>query len=184
MEYPSGKGLGLPAEVSAQAGGGNINILYRKIIPEDNPALYKIITQVMTEFGANSKTTVLGDPSIRKMSENYAEPDSVYYVALVENKIAGGAGIKQLDGATEKICELQRMFLLPDARGKGIGKRLLEMCLEDAKNFGYESCYLESLSNMLDARRLYEKFGFKIIDAPMGNTGHSGCNVFMLKKLI
>jgi putative acetyltransferase len=58
------------------------------------------------------------------------------------------------------------------------------MCLEDAKNFGYESCYLESLSNMLDARRLYEKFGFKIIDAPMGNTGHSGCNVFMLKKLI
>ncbi|MGZ5281630.1 MAG: GNAT family N-acetyltransferase, partial [Bacteroidia bacterium] len=89
----------------------------------------------------------------------------------------------KLDGSEENICELQRMYLLPEARGKGIGQKLMDKCIEKASEFSYEKMYLESLSNMKDAYKLYTKNGFVKIEEPLGNTGHGGCNVFMLKEI-
>lgn len=152
----------------------------RKIEAIDNVPIAKIVSQVMQEFGADPKTTVLGDPSLHTMYENYQLPGSVYYVVELDHKIVGGCGIKQLDGSKENICELQRMFLLSDARGKGIGKKLLQVCLEAAKQFDYKRIYLESLSQMKDAAGLYEYAGFTRISNSLGNTGHGGCNVFMI----
>ena len=143
----------------------------RAIREEDDAALFSIIEKVMMEFGASRKGTVLGDPVIKHLSRSFSEKDAVYYVAEIDNEIAGGCGIKQLDGTTEKICELQRMFLLPDARGLGIGNKLLDKCLEKARVFGYTHCYLESLPSMQNAYSLYKKAGFEDIPGPMGNTG-------------
>ncbi len=155
----------------------------RKIQPADNEAIGAIIKQVMTEFGADPKTTVLGDPSINSMYENYQVRNTVYYIAELNGRIVGGCGIKKLDGSEEGICELQRMFLLPEARGKKIGKRMLELCISKAEEFGYKKIYLESLTQMEAARMLYSKNGFKQIDSPMGKTGHGGCNVWMVLDL-
>lgn len=137
----------------------------------------------MSEFKADPQTTILGDPTVNTMFENFQNERAVYYVAIENDEILGGAGINQLDGTPENICELQRMFLVPNARGKGIGKKLMAMCLESAKNFGYEKIYLETLDDMLEARKLYLKSGFTFLEKPLGNTGHSGCNKWMVLEL-
>ena len=158
-------------------------IEYRKIIPSDNKILADIITSIMKEFKEAPKGTIVEDPTLHTMYENYTQGKGVYYVAVENNKILGGSGVNQLDGTPEKICELQRMFLLPESRGKGIGKKLMELCIEAGKDFGYEKIYLETLDNMSDARKLYLKAGFEFIEKSLGNTGHCGCNTWMEKKL-
>jgi putative acetyltransferase len=158
-------------------------MIIRKIKQEDNAAIAAIVKQVMEEFNADPKTTVLGDPSLHTMFQNYQQPGAIYYVVEIDNKIIGGCGIRKLDGADNSICELQRMFLLPETRGKGIGKKLIELCINDAKHFNYKKIYLESLKQMSGAIFLYEKSGFKRISQPLGNTGHGGCDVNMILGL-
>jgi putative acetyltransferase len=156
----------------------------RLITPEDNAAIADVVRKVMTEFGADPKTTILGDPALNTMFQNYDDKKSIYFVVEDDRgRIIGGSGLKHLDGSTENICELQRMFLLSEGRGKGIGKRLINLCITKAKEFGYNQMYLESLSNMNDAMALYTASGFKRIPASLGNTGHGGCNVFMIMDL-
>jgi putative acetyltransferase len=158
-------------------------MVIREIRKEDNAAIADIVREVMTEFGADPKTTVLGDPSLNTMFENYQEPRAAYYVLEEEDSIVGGAGIKQLDGSGENICELQRMFLLPAARGKGYGKALMSLCIDQARTYGYDQIYLESLKQMHSAIALYEKTGFRRINVPAGNTGHGGCDVYMIMDI-
>jgi putative acetyltransferase len=93
------------------------------------------------------------------------------------------AGISQLQNAEENICELQKMYFLEEARGKGWGALMIQKCLEKASEFGYEKCYLETLPKMLNAQKLYQKVGFNYIDAPLGATGHTSCPVWMIKVL-
>jgi putative acetyltransferase len=157
---------------------------FRKIRPGDNPLIEAIVRKAMTEFNANPKTTIIGDPSLKTMYENYREERSVYYIAELEGVVVGGCGIKQLDGSKENICELQRMFLSKEARGKGIGKKLMELCLSDAKKFNYKQVYLETLSDQHEAMVLYKKTGFKLIPLPLGDTGHGGCDVNMICDII
>lgn len=158
-------------------------IEYRKIIPPDNKIIADIITAIMKEFKDDPKGTIVEDPTLHTMYENYNNNNGVYYIAVEDEKILGGAGINQLAGVSEKVCELQRMFLLPESRGKGIGQKLMDMCIDAAKDSGYEKIYLETLDNMESARKLYLKSGFEFIDKPLGNTGHCGCNTWMVLEL-
>ena len=155
----------------------------RKIQPGDDAAVAEMVRIVMREFNADPKTTVLGDPTLNHMYANYQEPGTVYYVVEEDGRILGGSGIRRLDGGDESICELQRMYLLKEARGKGIGKKLMQLCLDDAKKAGYKTVYIESLSNMHEAIWLYEKTGFRRIEKALGSTGHTGCNVHMIYDL-
>ena len=155
----------------------------RQISFADNKTIASIIKEVMMEFRADPTTTVLGDPTIHTMYENYQASNAIYYVALLNNKIVGGCGIRKLEGTRKNICELQRMFLLPDARGKKIGKQLMDLCIVAAKKFRYDKIYLESLKQMESARVLYEIQGFVSIKKPLGNTAHGGCDVWMIMNL-
>lgn len=159
-------------------------ITIREIESRDNAPIANVVRQVMTEFGADPKTTILGDPSLHTMFENYQKKRAAYFVAELDGKVVGGAGVTQLDGSNENVCELQRMFLLPEARGKKVGKQLLELCISKAREFNYDSVYLESLNSMVDARKLYDKSGFKEVSQPMGATGHGGCEVWMVLNLL
>ena len=158
-------------------------MLIREITLQDNPIIAKIIRTVMKEFDADPKTTIIGDPTLDTMFNNYQSSKSIYYIIEDNNTIVGGCGIKHLDNTDENICELQRMFLLSSSRGKGYGKLLIDLCIKKAKEFGYDEIYLETLSQMKIAITLYEKAGFKKLSASKGNTGHSGCNVQMLLPL-
>ena len=117
------------------------------------------------------------------MFESYQSPRAIYYVIEEQNEVLGGAGIKQLSGCGEDICELQKMYFDPQIRGKGFGKILFDKCIEAARNLGYDTCYLESASQLKSAIKLYEMNGFEHLEGPMGNTGHVVCGVWMAKTL-
>ena len=113
----------------------------------------------------------------------YQAKNEIYFIVEEDGIILGGCGIGNLMDAEFKICELQKMYLAKEARGKGIAKELMQKCLEFAKQVGYDKCYIETLPFMKDAQKLYVKSGFAYIDAPLGSTGHNACDVFMIKDL-
>ncbi|OGS70246.1 MAG: GNAT family N-acetyltransferase [Flavobacteria bacterium RIFCSPLOWO2_12_FULL_35_11] len=159
------------------------NFKIREIQRKDNPKIAKVIREILIEFGVPKVGTAYADKILDTLYEAYATEKAIYYVIEKEGEIFGGAGIKQLDNYEGNVCELQKMYFLPEARGIGLGSKMMETCLQKAKEFGFEQCYLETLPYMEDARKLYRKAGFKDLDAPMGDTGHYSCNLWMLKEL-
>ncbi len=148
----------------------------RPIKFEDNHKIASIIREVMTEYGATKKGFAIHDPSVDSMFEEYQAPRSLYLVITnKDGEVVGGGGIAQLKGANSDICELQKMYFLKEARGKGQGSELLSNLLEQARTLGYKTCYLETTNSMKEARILYEKFGFKKRSSPLGCTGHNAC---------
>lgn len=159
------------------------NLIIREIRPEDNVQIAAVIRSVLEEFGVPKEGTAYTDVSLNDMYGYYKAPRAFYFVIEDNGKITGGGGVAQLEDYDGNICELQKMYFLEAARGKGLGRKMLELCLEKAREYGYEKCYLETMPYMETARKLYKKEGFTPIDAPMGNTGHSACPVWMLKTL-
>ena len=159
------------------------DILIRPVEPGDNAAVADLIRTTLTEFGLNKPGTVYYDQSTDHLYELFRREGSVYYVAVEQNVIIGGAGIYPSDGLPSGTCELVKMYLRPPARGKGLGRILISKSLEFAASAGYTQVYLETMPELKQATRVYEKFGFTYLNAPMGNTGHFGCEVWMQKKL-
>lgn len=159
------------------------NYSIRKISKEDNAAVAQLIRSVFDEMDIPKVGTAYEDPYLDLMFEEYSKPRSVYYVVEHNDRIVGSAGIAPLANEAVSICELQKMYFLPETRGMGIGTEMMEVCLQSARNFGYEKCYLETMPFMHGAQKLYKKTGFENIDGPMGSTGHSSCPVWMLKDL-
>jgi putative acetyltransferase len=160
----------------------SVNI--RTIQQTDNAALAKIIRDTLAEFGANHPGTVYYDPTTDHLFEVFSSaPRSIYFIAEKNGEMIGGAGIYPTQGLPASTCELVKMYLRPGARGMGLGRALIEKCLATAKNFGYEQVYLESMPELQKALSVYEKFGFEYLKAPMGNSGHTGCQLWMLKRL-
>lgn len=155
----------------------------RAIEPGDDACVAEIIRTVMTEYGAVGQGYSIVDPEVDAMADAYAGPEAAYFVALLGGDVVGGAGIAPLVGGPDDVCELKKMYLLAEARGRGLGRRLMERCLAAAREAGYRRCYLETLAHMRDARRLYERNGFEPLDAPMGDTGHTGCNGWYVRQL-
>lgn len=158
-------------------------ITIRTIEPADNPGLAVIIRNTLTEFGANHPGTVYYDPTTDALYELFQTPGSIYYVAFKDGKLMGGAGIFPSNGLPAGTCELVKMYLLPEARGLGLGRLLIEKALAFAKEAGYRQVYLETMPELRKAVSVYEKFDFRYLDGPLGNTGHFGCGIWMLKKL-
>lgn len=159
------------------------NYSIRKIKKEDNQAVAALIRAVFDELDIPKVGTAYEDPYLDLMFEEYNKPKSVYYVVEKDGIVVGSAGIAPLANEAVSICELQKMYFLPETRGIGIGAEMMEVCLQSAKNFGFEKCYLETMPFMLAAQKLYKKAGFEYISAPMGSTGHNSCPVWMLKEL-
>lgn len=155
----------------------------RAIQPANDPAIAAIIRQVMPEFGAVGSGFAIADPEVDWMSRAYAAPRHAYFVLERAGRVLGGAGVAPLAGGDPDTCELRKMYFLPEARGLGAGAAMMERCLVAARSFGFARCYLETLTGMDAAMRLYERSGFRRIDAPLGATGHGGCNRFYLLDL-
>jgi putative acetyltransferase len=155
----------------------------RPIAPADDAAVAAIIRSVMPEFGAVGSGFAINDPEVDWMSRAYAEPRSSYFVIEREGRVVGGAGVAPLVDGEEDVCELRKMYFLPELRGVGAGAAMMARCLEAARGHGFRRCYLETLRGMDAAMKLYERTGFRRIPGPMGATGHGGCNAFYLLDL-
>ncbi|WP_053978065.1 GNAT family N-acetyltransferase [Mangrovimonas xylaniphaga] len=158
------------------------NIVIREIKAEDDAQVAAVIRDVLIEFGVPKVGTAYEDVALDCMTITYSAPKMVYYVLDDNGKVIGGAGIAPLEGEVD-VCELQKMYFLPEARGTGLGSAMMTKCLEKAKDLGFKKCYLETLPYMKAATKLYGKVGFETLEAPMGNTGHYSCNVWMIKEL-
>ena len=158
-------------------------ITIRTIRATDNPFLAKIVRETLAEFGANHPNTVYYDSTTDALFELFKKDRAVYYVAELHGKIVGGGGIYPTEGLPEDTCELVKMYLLPAGRGLGLGRTLIEKSIGFAKEAGYKHIYLESMPELKQALKVYEKFGFEYLKGPMGNSGHTGCSLWMLKKI-
>ncbi|WP_309609817.1 GNAT family N-acetyltransferase [Flavobacterium sp.] len=158
-------------------------IIIREIQQKDNQAIAQIVRDVLMEMGAPKVGTAYADPNLDLLFETYQNSKSIYFIVENNNKIIGGAGIAQLENESENICELQKMYFLPEARGLGLGTQLMDKCLESATAFGFQKCYLETMPYMEAAQKLYQKVGFEYLNEPLGNTGHTSCPVWMIKLL-
>ena len=154
--------------------------IIRPIQPADNPVIAKIIRDTLTEFGANHPGTVYYDPTTDTLFELFRQEKSVYNIAMVDGKIVGGGGIFPTAGLPADTCELVKMYLLPEARGTGLGTLLIKKCLEQAKANGFSKVYLETMNELKAALKVYERLGFSYLTGPMGNSGHFGCPLWMM----
>lgn len=165
----------------------NINTIkgciIRPIRKEDDLFLGAIIRTSFLDYNATQEGTVFSDKVIDRLSIAFKKPRSAYFVLENKDEILGGAGIQPLAEASSNICELQKMYIKKEVRGKGHGKALLDKCLEFAVKEGFTICYLESLPELRDALKMYERSGFRFIDSRMGNTGYYGCSLYMIKDL-
>ncbi len=155
----------------------------RKIKEEDNLEIQGILSSVMREFDVPETGTALADPELKNMFQSYQAYKSSYYVILKNNSLVGGAGISKLKNSNDNTCELQKMYFLKEARGKGVGNLMIDLCLKSALEYGFEKCYIETMHNMNKAQSLYLKKGFSYLQKPLGNTGHCSCPIWMIKNL-
>jgi putative acetyltransferase len=158
-------------------------ILIRNINKSDNPLIAAIIRKCLEEFNANKCGTVYFDDSTDHLYELFQTPNSVYFIAEEDEKILGGGGIFPSKGLPADTCELVKMYLVPEARGTGLGANIINKSIEFAKQQGFKRIYLESMPELKRAISVYEKFGFEYIYEPIGETGHHGCDVWMTKNI-
>ncbi len=158
-------------------------IRIRPITPRDDAAIATVIRNVMPEFGAVGDGFAINDPEVDWMCRAYRAPRAAYFVVERDGIVEGGGGVAPLVGGDQATCELRKMYFLPTLRGLGAGRTLMSLCLDAARDFDYRRCYLETLAGMDAAMRLYERSGFHRLDAPLGDTGHGGCNAWYLRDL-
>jgi putative acetyltransferase len=159
------------------------DFIIRPIEPRDNAAVASIIRTVMPEFGADGPGFAIHDTEVDDMHASYANPRSAYFVVERDGNVIGGGGVAPLEGGDAEVCELRKMYFLPQARGIGAGSEMMRRCLATARHFGFKHCYLETLTGMDAAQTLYRKHGFTTLETPMGGTGHFSCDCFYILEL-
>ncbi|MBK0030771.1 bifunctional helix-turn-helix transcriptional regulator/GNAT family N-acetyltransferase [Erwinia sp. S43] len=158
-------------------------LTFRPIEARDNAAIAEIIRTSFRENKIDHLEGVsLHDPELERLSEVYRQPGSGYWVAEANGRIVGGAGLAPL-GGEKGTCEMQKLYFSSEIKGMGMGRRMIAFIIAQATAMGYQSCYLETLDELKDAVRLYEAFGFRHLSERLGNTGHDGCGICMLKTL-
>jgi putative acetyltransferase len=158
-------------------------IKIRQIEQRDNEALAKIIRAVLLEHNANKPGTVYYDPTTDDLFSLFETPRSQYWVVEMNGEVKGGGGVYPTPNLPEGCCELVKLYLLSDTRGKGVGKQLIERCFQSADELGYTSMYLETMPELHNAVGLYERLGFTYLKGPLGESGHFGCDLWMIKQL-
>jgi putative acetyltransferase len=158
-------------------------VTIRSVISDDNAPLARLIRAVFDEHNAPKQGTVYSDPTTDHLFETFQIHGSVLWVAEVNGELLGLCGIYPTPGLDADCAELVKFYLLEKARGKGIGRALMQRSIQSASEFGYKRLYLESRPEFAKAVRIYEQLGFERRLEPMGNSGHSSCNIWMIKTL-
>lgn len=160
-----------------------MGVIIRPIEHKDNPFIAELIKAVFREFKIAKPGTVYTDPTTNDLFNLFKIQGSVYWVAEEDGELLDGCGIYPTTGLPENCAELVKFYLLPMARGKGIGRLLMGRSFISAVPSGYEQLYLESFPELGTAVNMYEKAGFKHLEKPLGNSGHHACTIWMLKNL-
>jgi putative acetyltransferase len=157
-------------------------LTFRLVRVSDDPALAAIIRTGMAEFDICGQGPA-SDPEVDSISVAYAGSRAAYFVVESGGRVLGGGGIGPIEGEPDEVCELRKMYLSPESRGLGAGRRLLELCLDAARERGYQRCHLATLGRMDRARRLYDRAGFRQLEHEVPGSGHLGCDTWYALEL-
>ncbi len=158
-------------------------VIFREIKKEDNVHLARMIRQVFKEHDAPQSGTVFSDPTTDDLFGLFRKTRSVLWVAELDGLPVGCCGIYPTEGLENKCAELVKYYLAESERGRGTGRQLMERCIDSARDMAYQKLYLESMPHFSKAVRIYEKLGFRKLSGPLGNSGHTTCNIWMLLEL-
>ena len=158
-----------------------INI--RNVQQTDNPILAKIIRSIFIEHNAPTEGTVFVDPTTDALFELFQTQKAQLWTAELNGEIVGCCGIFPTTNLPKGCVELVKFYLKKSARGIGIGRLLMEKSIAVAKEYGFTEMYIESLPHYAKAVDMYEQYGFKHLKSALGNSGHTGCNIWMIKSL-
>ncbi|MGI4975168.1 MAG: GNAT family N-acetyltransferase [Janthinobacterium lividum] len=159
-------------------------LIIRPIAPADAAALASTIRDTLAEFGAAKPGTAYYDAATDHLPTLFQQtPRSAYFVAEVDGEVLGGGGIFPTENLPADTVELVKLYLRSAARGRGVGRSLIDHCLQAARAHGYARVYLETTEELTQAIPLYEKLGFTYLPEALGNSGHFGCQVWMIRAV-
>lgn len=158
-------------------------VIYRDVEEKDNALLASMIRKVFSEHDAPQEGTVYSDPTTDNLYQLFRTPGSLLRVAEINHIPIGCCGIYPTEGLDPDCTELVKYYLSEDARGKGIGRSLMQECITAAKERGYKKLYLESLPQFSKAVTIYSRLGFHTLDRPLGKSGHTTCTIWMVLDL-
>jgi len=158
-------------------------VIFREVEKDDNALLASMIRQVFKEHNAPESGTVFSDPTTDDLFALFRKNRSVLWVAELDGLPLGCRGIYPTEGLENSCAELVKYYLAETVRGQGIGRQLMEKCIISAREMYYEKLYLESMPHFSKAVRIYEKLGFRKLTGPLGNSGHTTCNIWMILVL-
>lgn len=101
------------------------------------------------------------DEELNHLEIKYGMPDGRLYLIYFDEKLAGCVGLRKIDN---QICEMKRLYIRPEFRGKKLGTVLVKKVIEDAREVGYASMFLDTLPFLQSAINMYKKFGFYEIE--------------------
>ncbi|KRK36711.1 acetyltransferase [Loigolactobacillus bifermentans DSM 20003] len=149
----------------------------RLIEPRDNTALRQVIQSTLREYHDDLPGTAYYDPQLGQLAAFYQQtPYARYWVVEQQGQIVGGGGIAPFPQSG--VAELQKLYLLPNARGQGYATQLMQHCITTAREFGYHTLYLETFKNLHTAIKMYEKYQFQPLTAALSGTAHSTCDAW------
>ncbi|WP_085991178.1 GNAT family N-acetyltransferase [Oceanobacillus senegalensis] len=155
----------------------------REIEEKDNKTMEQIIKRSLESFDLDIPGTAYFDPQLSHLAQFYKQQEKAkYWVAVNErNEVVGGVGIAPFGGKTD-VCELQKLYISPDAQGMGLSRKLMKVALDFAKKH-YIYCYLETVGKLEIANQLYSKLGFKQLEEALDGSEHSTMDTWYLKRL-
>ena len=159
-------------------------VAIRRITPEDDAGMAALVRYNLKSFGLDIPGTAYFDEALASLHAFYDEkPEQrVYFTAHDESgRLLGGGGLAEFPGI-EGCAEVQKFYLADEAKGLGLGRRLLELVEAFARAHGYRSLYLETHENLTAAIRLYTRYGFAETARPAG-VMHGAMNLFYIKPL-
>lgn len=157
-------------------------MMIREIKQEDNAKVKEIIQDSLESLGLALPGTAYFDPQLSDLYHYYYRlPHANYWVVELGGEVVGGIGIAPFS-EHESICELQKLYLRPEAQGLGLGKKLMEQALSFASTY-YAACYLETRHELEPACRLYEWYGFVLLQEPLSGSEHSAMDAWYIKDL-
>lgn len=156
----------------------------REIEEKDNKALEQIIKESLESFELDIPGTAYFDPQLGSLAQFYSQQTNAKYWVLVDeqDRVAGGVGIAPFGSGTG-ICELQKLYIRPDAQGKGLSKQLMKTALDFAREH-YTYCYLETMAKLQTANLLYFKLGFRQLEKPLEGSEHGTMDAWYMKELL
>jgi putative acetyltransferase len=102
------------------------------------------------------------DAELAGLPGAYAPPKGGLFLAFDAETAGGCIALRPLE---QKVCEMKRLYVRPACRGRGVGRRLVEALIEDARRIGYDVMRLDTLASLKPALELYRSFGFRTVPA-------------------